>query len=219
MSKKEVDALEKTIDRKQLTFTDRLRAWFKWLLDPLGTFFNRIGIHPNLMTLMGFFGTAAGAVLLALGHMTWGGLLILFTVPFDALDGTMARLRHEATDWGAFVDSVTDRYSELVIYLGLLIYYLNHGNKIASALVFLSAAGTMLVPYTKAKADALKIDANVGLLTRAERYLVLAPCLVFGIPLVALWILAVLTNFTALQRIMHVRQEAKRRPPQMNSGV
>jgi len=211
--------LEKTINRKQLTFTDRLRAWFKWLLDPLGTFFNRIGIHPILMTLMGFIGTAAGALLLALGHMTWGGLLILFTVPFDALDGTMARLRHEATDWGAFVDSVTDRYSELVIYLGLLIYYLNHANKIACALVFLSAAGTMLVPYTKAKADALKIDANVGLLTRAERYLVLAPCLVFGIPMVALWVLAVLTNFTALQRIMHVRQEARRRPPQSNLGA
>jgi CDP-diacylglycerol--glycerol-3-phosphate 3-phosphatidyltransferase len=200
--------LEKVVEKKRISFSDRLRIWFKWLLDPLGTFFNRLGIHPNLMTLLGLFGTAIGALLVAKGQLTWGGLLILLTVPFDALDGSMARLRGEANDWGAFVDSVTDRYSELVTYLGLLIYYLNRGDKVACALVFLAAAGTVLVSYSKAKADALKFDANVGLLTRAERYLVLAPALVFRIPIVALWILAVLTNFTALQRILHVRQEA-----------
>jgi len=114
--------LDKAVENQRLTFTDRLRLWFKWLLDPLGAFFNRLGIHPNMMTLMGLFGTTLGAVLVAKGELTWGGLLILFTVPFDALDGTMARLRNEATDWGAFVDSVSDRYSELATYLGLLVY-------------------------------------------------------------------------------------------------
>ncbi len=200
--------MDKVVERKQVTFTDRLRAWFKWLVDPLAAFFNRIGIHPNMMTMLGLLGTVCGAILLARGPLTWGGLLILFTVPFDALDGTMARQRNEATDWGAFVDSVSDRYSELAVYLGLLVYYLDQGNKLACVLAFISAAGTVLVSYTKAKADALKYDANVGLLTRAERYLVLAPALVFRIPLVALWILAVLTNFTALQRILRVRQQA-----------
>jgi CDP-diacylglycerol--glycerol-3-phosphate 3-phosphatidyltransferase len=201
--------LDKVVERKQITFTDRLRAWFKWLLDPLGTFFNRLGIHPNLMTMLGLLGTSLGALLVAQGNMTWGGLLILLTVPFDALDGTMARLRNEATSWGAFVDSVSDRYSELVTYLGLLYYFLNQGNKTACILVFVAAAGTVLVSYTKAKADSLNYSANVGLLTRAERYLVLAPALVFRIPLIALWILAILANFTALQRILHVRQQAR----------
>jgi CDP-diacylglycerol--glycerol-3-phosphate 3-phosphatidyltransferase len=199
--------LDKAVEKQHITFTDRLRAWFKWLLDPLGMFFNRLGIHPNMMTLMGLFGTCLGAALVAKGELTWGGLLILFTVPFDALDGTMARLRNEATDWGAFVDSVSDRYSELATYLGLLVYFLNRGDKLMCALVFVAAAGTVLVSYTKARAQTLNFDANVGLLTRAERYLVLAPALVFRIPVVAIWILAILTNFTALQRILRVRQQ------------
>lgn len=203
--------MDKVIGQKQPTFTDRLRIWFKWLLDPLAAFFIRLGIHPNLMTLMGLFGTMLGAVLIARGQMTWGGLLILLTVPFDALDGTMARMRNEASDWGAFVDSVSDRYSELATYLGLLIYYLNQENKLACALVFIAAAGTVLVSYTKAKADSLNFDANVGLLTRAERYLVLAPALVFRIPMVAIWILAILTHFTALQRILRVRKQGWQR--------
>jgi CDP-diacylglycerol--glycerol-3-phosphate 3-phosphatidyltransferase len=148
--------------------------------------------------------------MVARGYLTWGGILVLITVPFDALDGTMARLRGEASDWGAFVDSVADRYSELLVYLGLLIYYLNQGDKLACALVYLAAAGTVLVSYTKAKAESLRFDANVGLLTRAERYLVLAPALVFKIPIIALWILAILANFTALQRILRVRHQAYR---------
>jgi CDP-diacylglycerol---glycerol-3-phosphate 3-phosphatidyltransferase len=203
--------LKKTIDSRKITFTDRLRSWFKWLLDPLGRFFNRLGIHPNIMTLLGLFGTIFGAVLVARGLLTWGGVVILFTVPIDALDGTMARMRGEATDWGAFVDSVSDRYSELAIFCGLLVYYLNRNEPVVCMLVFLAAAGTVLVSYTKARADSLKLDANVGLLTRAERYLVLAPCLVFQIPLVAVWIIAILANFTAIQRIIHVRQEAHRK--------
>ncbi len=206
--------MDKVVERKRITFTDRLRVWFKWLLDPLGTFLNRLGIHPNLMTVLGLVGTSVGAFMVARGWMTLGGVVILLTVPFDALDGTMARLRNEATDWGAFVDSVTDRYSELVTYLGLLYFYLNQGNKAACILVFIAAAGSVLVSYTKAKADALKYNANVGLLTRAERYLVLAPALVFRIPLIALWILAILTNFTALQRILYVRQQARGRRSQ-----
>ncbi|MFH1907767.1 MAG: CDP-alcohol phosphatidyltransferase family protein [Chloroflexota bacterium] len=200
--------MEQSIEKKRMSFSDYLRLWFKWLLDPLAVFFNRLGIHPNVMTLLGLFGTTIGALLIAKGSLTWGGIFILFTVPFDALDGTMARLRGEASNWGAFVDSVTDRYSELFVYAGLLIYYLNQGDKLACTLVYLAAAGTVLVSYTKAKADSLNFDANVGLLTRAERYLVLAPLLVLNMPIIALWILAILANFTALQRIMRVRHQA-----------
>jgi CDP-diacylglycerol--glycerol-3-phosphate 3-phosphatidyltransferase len=202
--------LESVTVVKRITFTDRLRAWFKWLLDPLAKFFNHLGIHPNVMTLLGLLGTVLGATLVARGQMTWGGLVILFTVPIDALDGTMARQRGEATDWGAFVDSVSDRYSELAIFFGLLIYYLNLHNQSACVLVFLAASGTVLVSYSKARADSLKLDANVGLLTRAERYLVLAPALVLQIPIIAIWIIAILANFTALQRIIHVRQDTIR---------
>ena len=102
------------------TLTEYLRLWFKWFLDPLGTFFNRLGITPNMMTMAGLLGNAVGAYFLARGEMLTGGLLVLLMTPIDALDGTMARLRGEPGDFGAFVDSVTDRYSELIIYGGLL---------------------------------------------------------------------------------------------------
>jgi len=189
------------------SFTDRLRLWFKWVTDPLAAFFNRLGIHPNTMTIVGVLGTSIGAWMVALGHMTWGGFFILVSVPFDALDGTMARLRGEATNWGAFVDSVADRYSELITFAGLLFYFLIHKNILAGMLVFFSAAGSFLVSYVKAKGESLGFKVKGGLLTRAERYLVLAPLLVFNQPLIAVWLLAVLTNFTALQRIFIVRRE------------
>jgi CDP-diacylglycerol--glycerol-3-phosphate 3-phosphatidyltransferase len=205
------------MDNEKKSFSDHLRLWFKWVTDPLGVFFNKLGIHPNTMTILGVLGTALGAFMIARGNMLWGGLLILISVPFDALDGTMARLRGEANDWGAFVDSVADRYSELVTYAGLLYFYLGKNDALACILVFLSAAGSVLVSYIKARADSLNLNAKGGLLTRVERYIVLAPALVFNQPMIALWILAVLTNVTAIQRIYIVRRDAYRKHI-INSG-
>jgi CDP-diacylglycerol--glycerol-3-phosphate 3-phosphatidyltransferase len=129
--------------------------------------------------------------------------------PVDALDGTMARLRGEASDWGAFVDSVSDRYSELIIYGGLLYHFLALGETTGGMLTFAAAAGSVLVSYVRARAEGLGYDAKVGLLTRAERYLVLAPALVFNQVTLGLAILAIFANFTALQRIWYVRKYAK----------
>jgi CDP-diacylglycerol--glycerol-3-phosphate 3-phosphatidyltransferase len=128
--------------------------------------------------------------------------------PIDALDGTMARLRGEASDFGAFVDSVSDRYSELIIYGGLLYHFLTEGNPLGGMLVFGAAAGSVLVSYVKARAEGLGYQAKVGLLTRVERYLVLAPSLVFNQLYIGLGILAVFANITALQRIWYVRKHA-----------
>lgn len=190
------------------SFSDYLRLWFKWITDPLGAFFNKIGMRPITMTFLGVAGTSLGAFMVARGNMLWGGLLILISVPFDALDGTMARLRGEANDWGAFVDSVADRYSELITYGGLLYYFLSKGDDLACILVFISAAGSVLVSYVKARGESLGLYAKGGILTRVERYIVLAPALVFNQPIIALWILAILTNITAFQRIYNVRKDA-----------
>jgi CDP-diacylglycerol--glycerol-3-phosphate 3-phosphatidyltransferase len=194
-----------------MTFSDKMRVWFRWYYNPIATFLNRLGIRPNTVTLIGLAGTVGCAVLIALGHMTWAGILLLIMGPVDAMDGALARLRNEASDWGAFVDSVTDRYAELVLFLGFLIYYMLHADAKGVLLAYLAAAGSVLVSYVKARADASKLDANVGLLTRVERYLVLIPGLIFKQPMVVLVIIAIFANFTALQRILRVRRDAYRR--------
>jgi CDP-diacylglycerol---glycerol-3-phosphate 3-phosphatidyltransferase len=194
--------------KKPKTFTDYLRITFRGVVEPIAGFLNRIGLKPNTVTLIGLAGNTVGAALVAFDHITWGGIVILLMGPIDALDGTMARLRGEATRFGAFVDSVTDRYSELVILAGLMAYFIQHENWLASALVYIAAAGSVLVSYVRARAQSLGYNADVGILTRAERYLVLAPSLVFNIPVIGLWIVAILANITALQRILHVRRQA-----------
>lgn len=198
---------------RRATLTDWVRARTRGLLEPIAAFFNRLGIHPNTMTLIGLMINLIGAFWVAQGWMTLGGLFIVIGGPFDALDGTMARLRGQPTTFGAFVDSVTDRWSEMLILFGLLYYYLSIDDPAAwlhSLLVFLATMGSVMVSYTKARAEALGYDCDVGVLTRMERYLVMAPGLLLNLPGVMLWIVAILANVTALQRALHVRAQARR---------
>jgi CDP-diacylglycerol---glycerol-3-phosphate 3-phosphatidyltransferase len=190
------------------TFTDFLRVTFKWFLDPIAGFLNRLGLTPITVTIIGVIGSSIAAFFVARGQITLGGLIMLIAWPVDALDGTMARLRGEASDWGAFVDSVSDRYSELIILGALLYHFASLNQPIGAIVTFAAAAGSVLVSYVKARAEAQSFSAREGVLTRAERYLVLGPTLLFNIPLIGVWIIAVLANFTALQRIWSVRSQA-----------
>ncbi|MBM3146206.1 MAG: CDP-alcohol phosphatidyltransferase family protein [Chloroflexi bacterium] len=190
------------------TFTDMMRTLFKGVLDPIAAFLNSVGLTPNTLTIIGLVGNAIGAAFLMRGNMLVGGLIILAMGPIDVLDGTMARLRGEPSSFGAFVDSVTDRYSELVTFLGLLIYFLQAGDWISSGLVYLAAAGSVLVSYVRARAESLDYDAKVGIMTRLERYVVLLPALIFDAPTIGVGIIAVLANATAIQRILYVRRQA-----------
>jgi CDP-diacylglycerol---glycerol-3-phosphate 3-phosphatidyltransferase len=185
-----------------------LRVVSKDFLDAIAAAVNKTGILPNTITLLGLIGNTVGAILIATGNIPLGGLIVLLMGPVDALDGSMARLRGDQTEFGAFVDSVTDRYSELVIYAGLMAYYLQHGNTLYCGLTYLAASGSVLVSYVKARAESLGFTAKVGILTRVERYLILAPALLLNIPWLALWIIAIFANFTALQRILAVRKQA-----------
>ncbi len=194
---------------KKMTPTDWMRLRLKGLVEPMAAFFVRLGLHPNTMTLFGLAGNIVGAVFLATGHMTVGGVLILVSGWFDGLDGAMARQLNQPTKFGAFVDSATDRWSEMVIFLGLLIYYLRRPDPLLYCLlVFAATMGSVMVSYTKARAEALGFDCNIGLLTRMERYLVMAPALILNLPQVALWVIAILANVTALQRTAYVRKQA-----------
>ena len=200
--------MERVAKKEPVTFTDFLRARVKGILEPIASFLNNLGLMPNTVTLLGLMGTIVGSVILATGRIPLGGLVILIMAPIDALDGTMARLRGESSQFGAFVDSVTDRYSELFIFGGLLFYFLQEQNILGAGLTYLAAAGSVLVSYIRARAQSVGFETKVGLFTRVERYIVLLPCLVFNQPLVAVGVIALFANVTALQRIMHVRSQA-----------
>ena len=193
------------------TFTDRLRLIFKGIIDPVGMFLNRTGLTPNTITLLGLAGTTVGAYIISQGKMTIGAIVLFLFVIVDAFDGTMARLRGESSDFGAFVDSVSDRYAEFVTFGGLLYYFVSQENYPGVMVTFAATAGSVLVSYVKARAEGLGFTAKVGILTRVERYVVLIPLLLFNQPFLAVTLIALLGNFTALQRIAHVRVQGHER--------
>jgi CDP-diacylglycerol--glycerol-3-phosphate 3-phosphatidyltransferase len=193
------------------TFTDRLRLIFKGILDPAGAFLNRTGLTPNAITLLGLGGTTIGAYIISQGKITIGGIVLLLSVLVDALDGTMARLRGESSDFGGFVDSVSDRYAEFITFGGLLYYFLSQENYAGVMMTFVATGGSVLVSYVKARAEGLGFTAKVGILTRVERYIVLIPLLIFNQPYIAVILIAVLGNITALQRIFYVRTQGHER--------
>ena len=198
--------MEKSAKKTPVIFTDYLRKTFKGFVEPIAAFLNRLGLTPNMMTLLGLGGNIIAAFFLANGNIAVGGIIIMVMGPIDALDGTMARLRGTPTAFGGFLDSVTDRYSEAVILFGLLVYYLQAGNSLACILVYLAVTASLLVSYIRARAQSVGLDTKVGIFTRVERYLVLSICLVINQPMIALWAIAILANVTALQRIWHVRK-------------
>lgn len=177
-------------------------------LDPyLYTLFKKIfgeKGNPNLFTLLGFFSTLAACLLILKGSWLLAGLSIVLSGLFDLLDGVIARKLGKVTFWGSFFDSVMDRYSDLLLLLALNIHYLREGD---SGLVILSSAvavGTALIPYVRAKAEALRISCHVGLMERAERIILLSLGALLNWMEPILWILAILTHFTVLHRIYDV---------------
>jgi CDP-diacylglycerol--glycerol-3-phosphate 3-phosphatidyltransferase len=195
--------------KKRPSLTDWARQTFKGVLQPVAAALLRLGLTPNAVTLLGLAGNLVAAVLLAQGYITLGGILIVLMAPLDALDGSMARLLGQPSKLGAFIDSVTDRWSELFIFGGLLYLYLAHGDTVFCLVTFAAMMGSLMVSYTKARAEALGFTSNVGLLTRLERFLVLGPGLVLNLPWLVVIVIAILGNFTALQRAWHVYRQAQ----------
>ncbi|TFH35596.1 MAG: CDP-alcohol phosphatidyltransferase family protein [Anaerolineales bacterium] len=201
--------MSESIPQTRPTLSDTLRLRFKHILDPIGQFLNRMGIAPNTLTLMGLVGNFIGALFLAQGKFVLGGVILFLMGPLDVLDGTMARLRGEPSAFGAFVDSVTDRYSELFIYGGLIYFYLSIQSPLMVLIAFTALGGSFMVSYVRGRAQSLGYEAKQGILTRMERFAVLISGLLFGFPDVAISIIAVLANITALQRIIVVRRQAR----------
>ncbi len=186
------------------TLTDWARKWGAGVLEPLARLIARTGISPNVVTVTGLILNIGVAWVLAQGHMRLGGLLAALVGLLDALDGALARLTGQKSRFGAFLDSFVDRLCEAVLYLGLLIFYTRHGARQEIMLIYAAIVGSLLISYARARAEGLGLECKVGLLTRMERIAILSLALILNRMSIALWILAILTNFTALQRVYHV---------------
>jgi len=193
--------------------SERIGLWVRGYLLGLGGALAGLGLTPNLLTVLGLVLNAAVAAVIAAGEPRWGGALLLVASAFDMLDGAVARASGQTTRFGGFLDSTLDRYSESVVFLGLLIYLLDTDDaKTGSILIFISTVGALLISYARARAEAAGWKASVGLLARPERVVLLAVCLIIGKPLWALWVLAVATHITAITRIVHVWRLSQSEP-------
>lgn len=187
-----------------VTLTDLARKWTVGILEPIASLIGRTGVSPNVVTLTGTLLNLGVAWVLAQGYLRIGGILVLLVSLFDALDGALARLTAKRSRFGAFLDSTMDRFSEAILYLGLLLFYTRYGARQEILLIYATIVGSLMVSYARARAEGLGLDCKVGLLTRLERVIILTIALILDQMSVALWVLAILTNFTALQRMYHV---------------
>jgi CDP-diacylglycerol---glycerol-3-phosphate 3-phosphatidyltransferase len=179
-----------------------------------GHLFGGLGISPNTITAIGLLLTLSVTVTLWTGHLIWGGILVLLTSAFDMLDGALARATDQKSAFGAFFDSTVDRYSEALILLGVLLYYESlPGVRWEVPLVYITIVGSLMVSYTRARAEALGFDGKTGILARPERIILLSFGLLVGWLPFALIILALFTNFTAAQRVYYVWAQERRNNP------
>jgi CDP-diacylglycerol---glycerol-3-phosphate 3-phosphatidyltransferase len=244
------------VDKKKLVMESRpLRIKLQFgiyrILDPFVKLLIRIGLTPNMVTLIGFLLNLGVAVVFVvgaektnrgdLGYIGWAGALILFAGLFDMLDGQVARLGKMSSSFGALLDSVLDRYSELFMFLGICYYLVSHHYLISSLLAFIALIGSMMVSYTRARAEGLGIECKGGLMQRPERiiligtsalvcgivseyiggsYKLVIPGIpfhifetmsIFTIPIAAL---AILTNYTAWRRLMDAKNDLDKRDVQ-----
>jgi phosphatidylglycerophosphate synthase len=184
-----------------------------------------LGITPNTLTVIGLVLSILTAVIIAQGLFLAAGLLVLFAGIFDMFDGAMARARNASTTFGAFFDSTLDRYSESIILFGLLFYALQtpviqeriwpfqYQSSWMIILVFVATVGSFMVSYAKARAEGLGLECKTGLLARPERVVILALGLITGAVFWALLILAIFSNVTAIQRMVHVWYGARQPVP------
>lgn len=190
------------------------------ILNPLTDSLVRNRVHPNALTTLGFLVTLSSGLFFHLHHVRTAGFLVLLGGLFDILDGRVARLSGLGSKFGAFYDSTLDRISEVAVFLGILSLYNDYRLQLGDVgmiyAITLAMAGSLMISYTRARAEAMGLDCKVGLMPRAERVVLIGlSALLFGedwqglVLKVVVILLAILTNVTAFQRIIWVYQHAR----------
>lgn len=196
-------------------FTSRFQEWVRALARRVVRVVHLDRASPNVLTLCGLAINALSGALIAAGQLVAGGAVLIVASVFDILDGAVARVSGKVYRYGAFLDSTTDRYAEGFTYVGLLWYFLFNGHHTTEPMLVMAAlTGSLLVSYVRARAQSLGFVCEGGLFARPERVVVTVIGLMIPVLLVPmLWVLALLTNLTALQRIWSVWRQARQTAP------
>jgi CDP-diacylglycerol--glycerol-3-phosphate 3-phosphatidyltransferase len=180
------------------------------VLDAIVRGFAASGVNPNFLTFIGFGINLLAAYLFAYGFFPWAGATIILAGIFDMADGRVARLEGRVTPFGGFYDSVMDRYSDLCLLIGLLIYYGRINRFLYVSLVAVAMIGSVMVSYSRARAENVIPSCKVGFLERPERVVLIIIGALFDRMAPVLWLIAVLSNVTVIHRIVYTRQEARK---------
>ena len=208
-------------DADRRIIPERLQKVFLKMLSPLIHLLTKWQVSPNTITLTGLFITILAAGAFMVGYIRFGGILVLLGGLCDTIDGSIARSAGKTTRYGAFFDSVIDRYSELVMFFGIAAHFIWIKDYLTAIVLFFALCGSIMVSYCRARAESLGFDAKVGLMQRPERIILLGFSALIHVAVlkIAIWLIAILSNLTALQRIRQVyRQDAnqKKKLPKVN---
>ena len=193
-----------------MSFTGTIGSGCGKVLSALVRWLTLSGIHPNVLTLIGLVVNGVAAWILARGEFLYGGLIILSAAVFDLTDGAVARSANKVTRFGAFLDSVMDRYSDLILLTGLLVHYARIERFSYIVLTAVVMTGTVLVSYSRARAENLIPKCKVGFMERPERIVLLIIGALFDRMAPVLWVMAVLSNLTVVHRIVHTWKESRK---------
>ncbi len=186
-------------------FQSRVRRAVEAAVSPLAA----VGMSPNAATVLGFLLNVVTAGVIASGHLSIGGVFLFVSAVFDMLDGALARVMRRQSSFGAFLDSLLDRYSEAAILAALIYVFTVRGQTAEVVLAYVVAVGSIMISYARARAEGLGLQAKVGIAPRPERVIILGVGLLINVQttVAALIILAILTHVTAVQRLYHVWQQ------------
>src|SRR5262245_42025168 len=186
-------------------YRDAIRA----RTDPIGRALFRLRLRPNHLTVAGLGVSLLAASAFVAGRTQLAGCLLLLAGLFDFFDGSLARASKQVTPFGGFLDSVIDRYSDLVVLLGIVVLFARTPHTRGAVIAMAGLVGSVMVSYTKARAESIGVACNVGMMERPERMICLIVGAVFDVLEPALWVLAILANLTALQRIVFTWRAAR----------
>lgn len=187
-----------------------LTAWLRRVTLPavqtLARGLVRLGFTPDSLTVLGLLFAGGAAYFAAQGQFVRAGLALVVGGPFDAMDGAVARLTNRVRPFGALLDSTLDRYGEALLFTGLAYYLAQQGRTVGMVLAIVALFGSIMVSYLRARSEGLGVDNKVGVFTRFERMAIIVLMLFTGLVLPGLWLLAILTHLTVLQRLLYARR-------------